>query len=151
MPGPVVVDGEDQAAVVGSASAKATRLRACRPALSPEVAQRPGAARRRRRRTRPADTPVVSTRSSVRLPEAAGLVEHEVVEVERARLQVEGVLVGAGQQQQVLDQPLDPEVLGQHRLRQLGGRRALGVGQGDLGVLADRRRRASAARGRRRR
>jgi hypothetical protein len=47
------------------------------------------------------------------------------------------VVVGAGQQQQVLHQALDAEVLGQHRGGQLGGGGAVGVRQGDLGVLAD--------------
>ena len=54
-------------------------------------------------------------------PQPPGLVEHQVVEVDRASAEPEGVLVGPGEQQQVLGQALEPEVLGQHRPGQLGG------------------------------
>jgi hypothetical protein len=48
------------------------------------------------------------------------------------------VLVSLGQQQQVLDEPLDTQVLGEDRGRQLCGAGAIWVGEGNFGVLADR-------------
>jgi hypothetical protein len=68
----------------------------------------------------------------------AGLVEHEVVEVDGSPPQPQGVLVSLGQQQQVLNEPLDTQVLGEDRGRQLRGAGAIWVGEGNFGVLADR-------------
>jgi hypothetical protein len=69
-------------------------------------------------------------------PDVSRLVEDHVVEVNRPAVQLEGVLVGTGQQQEVLDQVLEPQPLGPHALGQ--GHRAgpLRVRQGHLGVLA---------------
>ena len=47
------------------------------------------------------------------------------------------MLVGAGQQQQVLDEALHPLLFGQHDLGELGGRHPLRMGKRDLGVLPD--------------
>ena len=47
------------------------------------------------------------------------------------------MLVGAGQQQQVLDQALHPLLFGQHHLGELGGGHPVRMGQRDLGVLPD--------------
>jgi hypothetical protein len=56
-------------------------------------------------------------------------------------LELQRVLVGPGQQQQVVDQPLDAEVLGRDRLGEGADRGVLGMRLCDLGVLADRRHR----------
>jgi hypothetical protein len=72
-----------------------------------------------------------------RVPQPPGLLEHQVVEVDRATPQGQGLLVGPGEQQQVLGQALEPQALGEHGGGQLGGGGPAGVGQGDLGVLAD--------------
>ncbi len=73
------------------------------------------------------DTDVASTSKRDVSRTVPRLLEHEVVHVDRAPSWREGALVCAGQQQEVLDEVLQPEVLGQHGLRQLvDGRRRSG-------------------------
>jgi hypothetical protein len=47
------------------------------------------------------------------------------------------VLIGPGEEEQVLDQPLHPEVLGEHRLGQLADGGTVRVSQRDLCVLSN--------------
>ncbi len=63
-------------------------------------------------------------------------LKRQVVEVDRRACHGH-MLVGAGQQQQVLDEALHPLLFGQHDLGELRGRHPVGMGQRDLGVLAD--------------
>ena len=75
--------------------------------------------------------------------QARRLLEHEVVEVDRRRRRSSPVLVGTREPEQVVDEPLEPEVLGEHRPRELVDEVVRGVCLRDLGMLADRRDRAA--------
>ena len=70
--------------------------------------------------------------------QAPGLVEDQVVEVHLRAGAAEQTFVGTGEEEEVLDEVLDADVLGQHRLRELGHRRAVRVGEGHLRMLTDR-------------
>ena len=64
------------------------------------------------------------------------LLEDQVIEVDRDALR-RGVLVGASQQQHVLDETLHPQFLGQHHVGKLLGGGPLRMRQGNLGMLTD--------------
>jgi hypothetical protein len=80
---------------------------------------------------------VVSTRSPVASRSRLASSSTRSSRSTRAPPHDQGALIGPGEQQQVLGHALQPEVLGQHRRRQLGGAGPAGMGQSDLGVLAD--------------
>ncbi len=62
----------------------------------------------------------------------------EVVEVDRLTCQGY-MLVGARQQQQILDEALHPLLFGQHHLAEFGCGHPVGMGERHLGVLANGR------------
>ena len=65
--------------------------------------------------------------------------EHEIVEIDRAPLEPENLLVGAGEEEQVLDEALHAKVFGEYVCGEVGGRDAFGMRERDLGLLADGR------------
>ena len=71
--------------------------------------------------------------------QAPRLLEHEIVEIDGPPLERQGLLVGAGEQEQILDETLHAQVFGEHALGELGRRRAVRVRERDLGLLADGR------------
>src|SRR6476619_6863689 len=66
------------------------------------------------------------------------LLEGQVVEVDRLTRE-RHVFVGPGEHQQVLDKALNPLLFGQHHIGELLGGHPVGMGEFDLGVLADDR------------
>ena len=62
----------------------------------------------------------------------------EVIDVDRSHRQAQHVFVGSRQQQQVADQVLNAEVLGEHVLGELRRRESFRVRERDLRVLPDR-------------
>ena len=75
-----------------------------------------------------------------RVAQAACLVEDEIVEVDGSGRQAQHVLVGAGQEQQIVDEMLHAEVLGEHVLGELASTtRRSRMRERDLGVLPYRR------------
>ena len=150
-PGPVVVDGEHARGRRPRASANATAARAWRAALSARLRthapQLRGVAahpcRPRPRSCRRAVGVVARSRgasSSTRSSRSTG-----------PRSPREPCLVGAGEQQQVLDQALHAQVLGEHGLGQLGHGRCARGGRARPRRAGGSWRRASAARATRRR
>jgi hypothetical protein len=65
------------------------------------------------------------------------LRQNEVVEVDGLRSTAQRPFVGPRQEQEVLDETLEPQVLLEHDLGQLVETDPIGMGDGDLGVLAD--------------
>ena len=74
-------------------------------------------------------------RQCCRVAQTARFGEHEIVEVDGAGRQAQHVLVGPGQEQQIVDEMLDPQIIGEHVLGELARRHAPGMCERDLGVL----------------
>ena len=72
-----------------------------------------------------------------------GLFQHDVVEVDRLAGRPAGELLGPGQQQEVVDQALHPQALGQQPLVDRPDVRAVGIGDLQLEPVADGRERAA--------
>ena len=70
-------------------------------------------------------------------PQARGLLEHEVVEIDLYPAVVHA-LVEPGEEQQIVDQLLHPEVLAMHDSREIVDVGVLRTGERDLRVLSDR-------------
>ena len=84
-----------------------------------------------------------------RVAQTARFGEHEIVEVDGAGRQAQHVLVGPGQEQQIVDEMLDPQVIGEHVLGELARRHAPGMCAARPRRTAVSTRPVSAVRGRR--
>ena len=136
-PGPVVVDREHHGVIGRRRARTRPACAACRCAFSARLAttrRRPGASPSTRAG---GDVRRVDPQRRARA-QALRDFEHEIVEIDRAPLEPEDLFVGAGEEEQVLDEALHTEVLGEHVLGEVGRRDAFGVRERDLGLLADR-------------
>jgi hypothetical protein len=74
-----------------------------------------------------------------RASESCGLLEHEVVEVDRLDWKLQRALVDPREEQEILDEALEPHVFVQHDLRQILGAGLFRVRQSNFRMLTDRR------------
>ena len=133
-PGAVVVDDELDA-VIGLADGEGDAASACRAALSTRFCTTCASAAWSPR-TRPAPTPEVSTRETGPA-DTAGLRQRQVVEVDVVARPRDRALVGPGEQQQLLHEPLHPRGLLEHGVGELALGQGARVRARHLGRLAD--------------
>ena len=74
-------------------------------------------------------------RQRCRVAQPASFREHEIVDVDGAGRQPQHFLVGKGQEQQIVDEMLDPQIIGEHVLGELARRDAPRMCECDLGIL----------------